>query len=48
MPERLQKVYLIPSGNGTIEAIAHYSFEAADGFGHLFDQMMNTLVVTGR
>ncbi len=44
--ESLQKVYIIPAGNGSVVATAHYTFEAAEGFGHRFDYMMNTLVVT--
>ncbi len=48
MPRQLQKVDFIPAGDGTVVATAHYSIEAAEGFGHLFDYMMNTLTVIGR
>ncbi len=45
MPWRLQTVYLIPAGDGTVVATAHYSIEAAEGFGHLFGYMANTIIV---
>ncbi len=45
MPEHLQKVYIVPAGNGTIVGTAHYSIESAEGFGHFFDYMINTLIV---
>ncbi len=41
----LLRVYLVPSGEGTIVATAHFTFESAEGFGHRFDQMLGTLVV---
>ena len=43
MPEQLQTVYIIPAGNGCLIATAHCSIEAAEGFGHRFACMMNTL-----
>ena len=43
MPELLQTVYIIPSGDGTVVAAAHYTIESAEGFGHRFDYMVNTL-----
>lgn len=48
MPDRLQKVYIIPAGEGTVVATAHYSSEAAEGFGHRFGYMVNTLAVIDR
>ena len=45
MPEQLQKVYIIPTSDGCIIGTAHYSIEAAEGFGHRFLYMMNTLTV---
>lgn len=45
MPEQLQKVYIIPAADGCIIGTAHYSIEAAEGFGHRFRYMMNTLTV---
>ena len=48
-PDQLQTVYIIPLQKGCAVATAHYSFEAADGFGHRFSEMMNTLtVMSGR
>ena len=41
----LMKVYLVSSSEGTIVATAHFTFESAEGFGHLFDYMMDTFVV---
>ena len=46
-PDNPQTVYVIPSADGSIIATAHYSFEAAEGFGRRFAYMMNTLVPTG-
>ncbi len=43
MPKHLQKVFLIPTSDGTVIGRAHYHIEAAEGFGHSFDYMMNTL-----
>ncbi len=45
MPRQLQRVYIIPAAKGTVVATAHYSIEAAEGFGHLFAYMMDTLVI---
>lgn len=44
-PNGLQTVYIVPAGDGTLVATAHYTFESAEGFGHLFDYIMHTLVV---
>jgi hypothetical protein len=45
MPDQLQKVYVVPTGYGAIVGTAHYSIEAAEGFGHAFAYMMDTLIV---
>ena len=45
MPEQLQMVYIVPAGDGCIIAIAHYSIEAAEGFGHRFAYLMDTMIV---
>ena len=48
-PDHLQAVYVIPLNNGCVIATMHYSFEAADGFGRRFSEIMNTLkVMAGR
>ena len=48
-PDHLQAVYVIPLSNGCVIATMHYSFEAADGFGRRFSEIMNTLrVMAGR
>ncbi len=47
-PDLLQTVYILPAGDGSIVAKAHYTIESAEGFGHRFDHMMNTLTVIGR
>ena len=48
-PDNLQMVYVIPLSSGCVVATAHYSFEAADGFGRRFSEIMNTLrVMAGR
>ena len=44
-PDHLQAVYVIPLSNGCVIATMHYSFEAADGFGRRFSEIMNTLTV---
>lgn len=44
-PDKLQAVYVIPLSNGCAVATAHYTFESADGFGHRFNEIMNTLTV---
>ena len=48
MPDLLEAVYIIPSGNGCLVAAAHYSFESAEGFGRRFASMLNTLTVLSR
>ncbi len=48
MPGKLMTVYISPSGDGSLVGTAHYTMESAEGFGHLFADMMNTLVVTGK
>ena len=47
-PNLLQTVYILPAGDGSIVASAHYTIESAEGFGSRFDQMVNTLAVIGR
>ncbi len=44
-PEKLQTVYIIPAKDGSLVAVAHYTIESAEGFGHRFDYMMNTLLI---
>lgn len=48
MPDLLEAVYIIPSGNGCLVAAAHYSFESAEGIGRRFASMLNTLTVLSR
>lgn len=45
MPDHLQMVYIVPAGDGSIIATAHYSIEAAEGAGHRFAYLMNTMIV---
>ena len=47
-PDLLQTVYIIPAGEGSIVAGMQYSFEAADGFGKRFNEILNTLEIIGR
>lgn len=42
------KVSFIPAGDGTVVGTAHYSIEAAEGFGHRFAYMMNMITVIDR
>ena len=44
-PDKLQAVYVIPLSNGCVIATAHYSFEAAEGFGRRMNEMLNTLTI---
>ena len=48
MPDQLQAVYIIPAPDGCRVATAHYSIEAAEGFGHRFAYMVNTMTVMER
>ena len=48
MPDQLQAVYIIPAPDGCRVATAHYSIEAAEGFGHRFAYMINTMTVMER
>ena len=43
----MQTVYVIPAADGCRVAMAHYTYESADGFGARFRNMMNTLTVIG-
>lgn len=48
MAERLQTVYIIPASDGCVVATAHFSIEAAEGFGRRFSYMVNTLALMVR
>ena len=45
---QMQAVYVIPAADGCRIATAHYSLEAAEGFGRRFAYMVNTLNVLER
>ena len=45
---QMQAVYIIPASDGCRIATAHYSMEAAEGFGRRFAYMINTLNVLER
>ena len=47
-PDLLQMVYIVPAGQGCVVAIAHYSFEGADGFGTRIAKIMDSLVIIGK
>lgn len=47
-PDQLQTVYIIPLQKGCAVATAHYSAEAAEGFGHRFAEIMDTLTVMSK
>ena len=44
-PDKMQYVYVIPLSNGCVIATAHYSFEAAEGYGRRINEMLNTLEI---
>ena len=48
MAEEIQVVTIIPASDGCRIAAAHYSIEAAEGFGRRFSNMLNTLSVMDR
>ncbi len=48
MAENLQSVYVIPAPDGCRVATAHYTIEAAEGFGRRFAYMVNTLTTMER
>jgi len=48
LADQLQAVYVIPAPDGCRVATAHYSIEAAEGFGHRFAYMINTMTVMER
>lgn len=48
MADQLKAVYIIPAPGGCIVATAHYTAEAAEGFGRRFAYMLNTLELIGR
>lgn len=43
-PSKLQTVYIIPSSEGSLIATSHYTLESAEGFGHRFAYIVNTIV----
>ena len=48
LANQLQTVFIIPAAEGCRIATAHYSREAAEGFGHRFHSMLQTLSVIDR
>ena len=48
MADQLQQVYIIPASDGCRIGTAHFSCEAAEGFGRRFSYMMRTLTVLDR
>ena len=44
----LQTVYVIPAGEGSLVATAHFTLESAEGYGARFAKIMNTLSVIPR
>lgn len=48
MADQLQAIYIIPASDGCRIAAAHYSIEAAEGFGRRFSYMLQTLAVIDR
>jgi len=48
MADSLQVVYILPASDGCRVAAAHFSAEAAEGFGRRFAYMVNTLSVIDR
>ena len=46
--DHLQTVYIIPAADGCRIGAAHYTIEAAEGFGRRFDAMLHTLSVIDR
>ncbi len=42
MADELQAVYIIPASDGCFVAAAHYTIEAAEGFGRRFNYMLQT------
>ena len=48
MADQIQVAYVIPAGDGCIVARAYYAIEAAEGCGHRFHYMMDTLEVIDR
>lgn len=41
----VQTIYIIPAGNGSVVATAHYTLESTEGFGSRFNQMANTIII---
>lgn len=48
LADQLQTVYIIPAADGCRIATAHYSLEAAEGFGQRFHSMLRSLSVIER
>ena len=44
-PDQLQMVYIIPADDGCRVAVAHYSWESAEGFGRRFHYMMDSFSI---
>ena len=44
----LQEVFIIPAGDGSLIAAAHYTVEGQEGFGSRFAYIVNTIVVIDR
>ena len=44
----LQEVFIIPAGDGSLIATAHYTVEGQEGFGSRFAYIVNTIVVIDR
>ena len=45
MADRLQMIYVIPAGSGTLVVREHFVAEASEGFGRRFSYMLNTLKI---
>ena len=43
MPEQLQEVFIIPSGDGSLVIRAHYCIDSVEGIGRRVSAMLNTL-----
>ena len=47
-PDSLQEVYIIPAADGCRIVTAHFNFEAAEGLGRRFSNMLNSLEIIDR
>ena len=43
----METVYIIPAGNGSVVATAHYTSESAEGWGSRFMDMVKTIIIIG-